>query len=67
MWLIKTKHGYMLEDGDGNFVQWFDMACNSKAYCMEKGVDPIYLTQRSEQWIADMYTARTGKLVWWLR
>ena len=65
MWLIKTKHGYMLEDLEGNFVQWFDMACNSKAYCMEKDIDPIYLTERSERYAVDMYEAKTGKTLWW--
>jgi hypothetical protein len=65
MWLIKTEHGYMLEDMYGNLVQWFDMACNSKAYCMEIGVDPVYLTPKSGNAECVIYGLITGKTLWW--
>jgi hypothetical protein len=63
-WLIKTEHGYKLEDNEGNFVQWFDMACNSKAYCMEKGIAPVYLTRKACLNDKKAYTAETGKTLW---
>ena len=64
-WLIKTEHGYMLEDNVGNLVEWFDMACNSKAYCMEKGIKPIYLTRKSRLADRQCYEMLTGKTLWW--
>jgi hypothetical protein len=64
MWLIKTEHGYLLEDLDGNIVEWFDMACNSKAYCMEKGIEPIYLTKKCRLADRQAYQAYTGKTLW---
>lgn len=64
-WLIKTEHGYILEDAKGNLVQWFDMACNSKAYCMETGIEPIYLTPKSRLASRQAYRALTGKTLWW--
>lgn len=65
MWLIKTEHGYILEDDAGNLVQWFDMACNSKAYCMEKGIEPFYLTSKSHPVDCVLYGIITGKKLWW--
>lgn len=65
MWLIKTEHGYILEDLKGNLVEWFDMACNSKAYCMEKGIDPVYLSKKSRKVECDAYAMMTGKQLWW--
>lgn len=67
MWLIKTEHGYMLEDSDGRLVEWFDMACNSKAYCMEQGIEPTYLTRRSARRTQQDYELTTGKTLWWNR
>lgn len=64
-WLIKTEHGYILEDVTGEIVQWFDMACNSKAYCMEKGIEPIYLTKKSSIYVQRDYELTTGKTLWW--
>ncbi|QNO00504.1 hypothetical protein phiPsa347_100 [Pseudomonas phage phiPsa347] len=66
-WLIKTEHGYMLEDADGRLIEWFDMACNSKAYCMEKGIEPVYLTQKCRLADRQAYNAYTGKQLWWER
>jgi hypothetical protein len=67
MWLIKTEHGYMLEDLDGKLVQWFDMAANCKAYCMENGIDPIYLSKKTPIDYHQAYERMTGKCVWWLQ
>lgn len=64
-WLIKTEHGYMLEDPKGNLVEWFDMACNSKAYCMELGIFPFYLTPKCRLADRQAYHAITGKTLWW--
>lgn len=66
-WLIKTEHGYILEDNVGEFVKWFDMAANSKAYCMEKGINPIYLTQKCRLADRQAYEVLTGKTLWWNR
>lgn len=66
-WLIKTEHGYILEDMEGNFVQWFDMAANCKAYCMEQGIDPVYLKKNSNKMYWDAYKRITGKTLWWLQ
>lgn len=65
MWLIKTEYGYMLEDRQGKLTEWFDMACNSKAYCMEKGISPVYLTQKSRLADRQAYEVLTGKTLWW--
>jgi hypothetical protein len=64
-WLIKTEHGYILEDFDGNLIKFFDMACNSKAYCMEQGIEPFYLSQKSRSMICKAYTIATDKTLWW--
>lgn len=64
-WLIKTEHGYMLEDRQGRLVKWFDMACNSKAYCMELGIEPVYLTPKCRLADRQAYNALTGKRLWW--
>lgn len=64
-WLIKTEHGYILEDNVGEFVQWFDMAANCKAYCMEQGIEPVYLSKKTEIAYTQLYTMITGKTVWW--
>jgi hypothetical protein len=64
-WIIKTEHGYMLEDLYGNLVQWFDMAANCKAFCMEKGVDPVYLSKSSNKTYWQAYKRLTGKTLWW--
>lgn len=66
-WLIKTEHGYILEDKRGLFVEWFDMACNSKAYCMEQGINPIYLTPKSRLADRQAYEVLTGKALWFNR
>lgn len=66
-WLIKTEHGYILEDCEGNLVEFFDMACNSKAYCMEKGINPVYLTQKCRLADRQAYEVLTGKTLWWVR
>lgn len=63
-WLIKTEHGYMLEDNHG-IVKWFDMACNCKAYCMEQEIEPIYLKPKCRLADRQAYTAYTGKTLWW--
>lgn len=67
MWLIKTEHGYILEDRYGNLLEWFDMACNSKAYCMEQGINPIYLTPKSRLADRQAYEVLTGKTLWFNR
>lgn len=67
MWIIKTEHGYMLEDIRGNLVEWFDMAANCKAYCMEKEIDPVYLSKKSRLIACDAYTIMTGKTLWWIK
>lgn len=64
-WLIKTEYGYILEDLHGNFVEWFDMACNSKAYCMEKEIEPVYLSQKSRLADIQAYRVYTGRSLWW--
>lgn len=64
MWLIKTEHGYMLEDELGRMVKWFDMAANCKAYCMEQGVTPVYLSKKSVIERKEAYTRATGKVLW---
>jgi hypothetical protein len=65
MWIIKTEHGYMLEDDDGNLVEWFDMAANCKAYCMEKGIEPIYIAKNRGRLVdVQAYKAATGKDLW---
>jgi hypothetical protein len=64
-WLVKTEHGYMLEDLYGKLVQWFDMAANSKAYCMEQGIEPVYIAKRSRLADQQAYKAYTGKSLWW--
>lgn len=66
-WLIKTEHGYMLEDSDGRLIQWFDMAANSKAYCMEQGIEPVYLSRKSGLYVQRDYELTTGKILWWNR
>lgn len=66
-WLIKTEMGYMLEGCDGSLVQFFDMACNSKAYCMEKGIVPAYVTSKSPQSVKEQYEGVTGKDLWFYR
>jgi hypothetical protein len=66
-WLVKTEHGYMLEDAKGNLVEWFDMACNSKAYCMEKEIAPIYLFPKCRLADRQAYEVLTGKILWWNR
>lgn len=66
-WLIKTEHGYLLEDVRGNIIQWFDMACNCKAFCMEYRIEPIYLTQKSRLADRQAYEVYTGKTLWWNR
>ena len=63
-WLIKTEHGYMLEDNQG-IVKWFDMACNCKAYCMEQGITPVILNQKMPTVYKDFYTMCTGRTLWW--
>lgn len=67
MWIIKTEHGYMLEDGEGNLVNFFDMACNCKAHCMELGVETLYLTKKSDPDTHHAYEYLTGKTLWWNR
>lgn len=64
-WLIKTEHGYILEDNQGKIVKYFDMACNSKAYCMEQGIEPVYLNKKTELAYKEFYTMCTGKTLWW--
>lgn len=65
-WLIKTEMGYLLEDLWGNRIMWFDMAANSKAYCMEKGIDAVYLNRRSDPEDIKSYELFTGKKVWFV-
>lgn len=65
MWLIKTKHGYLLEDRVGNILEWFDMACNCKAYCMEKDIHPSYINSKSSNADCQRYEDATGKGLWW--
>lgn len=66
-WLIKTEMGYMLESPNGSLVAFFDMAANSKAYCMEKGIEPVYITIRSPQSIKEKYEQATCKNLWFNR
>ncbi|UOL48622.1 hypothetical protein [Pseudomonas phage Astolliot] len=65
-WLIKTEHGWILEDCSGHIVQFFDMACNSKAWCMEKNIVPIYLTPKTDPAKIRIYTTCTGKVPWFI-
>lgn len=65
MWIIKTEHGYMLENSEGNLVEWFDMAANCKAYCMERELNPIYLSRKSRLADRQAYEVLTGKTLWW--
>lgn len=67
MWLIKTEHGYMLEDKEGNLVKFFDMAANCKAYCREQEIVPLYLTKRTPNVYCEIYENDTGKTLWWNR
>lgn len=65
-WLIKTEHGWILEDCGGRIIQFFDMACNSKAWCMEKNIVPIYLTPKTDPAKILTYTTCTGKVPWFI-
>jgi hypothetical protein len=65
MWLIKTEHGYILEEHDGTIVKFFVMACDSKAWCMAENISPIYLTRKSNPATMITYTEATGKTLWW--
>lgn len=65
MWLIKTKHGYILEDHDGNYVKWFTMACDSKAWVMGENISYTYLTKKSDEATIATYKQATGKTLWW--
>lgn len=66
-WLIKTEMGYMLENHDGSLVSFFDMAVNSKAHCMEKGIVPVYITKKSPLSLKESYEKATGKPLWFNR
>lgn len=66
-WLIKTEMGYILENYRGLMLEWFDMAANSKAYCMEKGIDPVYITTKSALSVKEAYEKSTGKPLWFNR
>ena len=66
-WLIKTEMGYMLESNNGSLVSFFDMAANSKAYCMEKGIEPVYITVRSPHSLKEKYEHITRKNLWFNR
>lgn len=54
----------MLEDPLGQMVKWFDMAANCKAYCMEQGIAPVYLSKKSTTECKEAYTKTTGKVLW---
>lgn len=66
-WLIKTEMGYMLEDFQGNLVKFFDMAANSKAYCMGEGIVPVYITKHSPIHLKESYEIVTNKNLWFNR
>lgn len=66
-WLIKTEMGYILEQPTGALIQFFDMAANCKAYCMEKGIKPVYITERSPPSVKEEYEHVTRKNLWFNR
>lgn len=66
-WLIKTEMGYVLENYRGLMLEWFDMAANSKAYCMEKEIVPVYITKNSPISVKEAYEKSTGKTLWFNR
>lgn len=61
-WLIKTEVGYKLESSDGEHLQFFHMAADSKAHLT--GQDFIYLRECSELSDKIRYTVSTGKALW---
>lgn len=63
-WLVKTEMGYMLLSYKGTYLKWFDMAANSKAYCMEQGIAPTYITMKSPLALKEEYKRATGRGIW---
>lgn len=64
MWLIKTSHGYKLEDEKGNYLKFFTMACDSKAWCMSENISYTYLTRKSNEATMSAYKQATGKTLY---
>lgn len=64
MWLIKTQFGYKLQAHDGTLLKYFTMACDSKAWIMAEGLEPVYLTRKTPKAIKDTYTEATGLVLW---
>lgn len=64
-WLIKTSHGYILEDYSGRYEKYFTMACDSKAWLMSENSSYTYLTRKADKVKIDEYKQVTGKTLWW--
>lgn len=65
MWLIKTPCGYTLQDEAGNYLKYFVMACDSKAWVMGENISYTYLTRKADKAKIDEYKQVTGKTLWW--
>lgn len=64
-WLIKTTHGYKLEDNSGNYLMFFAMAADSKSYLQSKKLAYRLLNRSSSAVDTFVYYVSTGKIVWW--
>lgn len=64
MWLIKTSMGYRLESSVGDYIRFFSMAADCKAYCQDMGIVSKYLKKDSHQDIKLNYTIMTKKTLW---
>lgn len=63
-WLIKTPSGYTLQDEVGNYLKYFVMACDSKAWVMGENISYTYLTKKSDVDTIATYKRATGKSLW---